>query len=128
SEALLLRMFRDDPNDPLPMITLADQKLYHEERPQAAMPFIERALEAARRSGDFQRQALGTKARIALALERYDVVEGVLKDIMSLKISPDCIDVGREVDFLRRVPPGSIDPEVARQYDEYWRAAQPRTD
>jgi tetratricopeptide (TPR) repeat protein len=122
SEAIYLRMFDEDPNDPMPLISLADQKLYWEERPEAAMPMIDRALEVAYRSGDFRRWALGTKARIALALKQYHVVEDVMRKILQLTISPDCVDIGRERDILRRLPPGSIDPEVARQYDEYCRA------
>ena len=37
-------------------------------------------------------------------------------------------DIGRERDFFDRLPPDSIDPEVARQYNEYCLAVglQPR--
>jgi tetratricopeptide (TPR) repeat protein len=122
SEAIYLRMSDDDPNDPLPLISLAGQKLYWEERPEAAMPVIDRAIEVAYRSGDLRRHALATKARIALELKRYHVVEDVMRKIMQLTISPDCVDIGRERDILTRLPPGSIDPEVAHQYDEYCRA------
>jgi tetratricopeptide (TPR) repeat protein len=122
SEAILLRMFDDDPNDPLPLVSLAGQKLYWEEQPEAAMPVIDRAIEVAYRSGDFRRHALATKARIALALKQYGVVEDVMRKILQLTISPDCVDIGRERDILTRLPPGSIDPEVAHQYDEYCRA------
>jgi hypothetical protein len=86
------------------------------------MSIIDRAIEAAYRSGLFRRQALGVKARIALQLERHDVVEGVLRDILLLKFTRKNVDVGRERDILDRLPPGSIDGEVARQYDEFCRA------
>jgi hypothetical protein len=55
-------------------------------------------------------------------LERHDVVEGVLRDILLLKFTRKNVDVGRERDILDRLPPGSIDGEVARQYDEFCRA------
>ena len=62
---------------------------------------------------------LGAKARIALDLKRYDIVESVLKEIMQLKMDPDIPDIGRERNFFDRLPPGSIDAEVARQYNEF---------
>jgi len=46
-------------------------------------------------------------------------VEGVLKEIMQLKNDPEVRDIGRERDFFDRLPPDSIDPDVARQYNEY---------
>lgn len=41
---------------------------------------------------------------------------------MELKFTRGNADVGIERDFLDQLPPSSIDPEVARQYDEYCRA------
>ena len=92
------------------------------------MPIIERALEIAYRTGTLRRYTLGQKARIALDLKRYDIVEDVLKEIMQLKNDPEIPDIGRERDFFDRLPPDSIDPEVARQYNEYCLAVglQPR--
>ena len=86
------------------------------------MSFIDRAIPVAYRSGVFRRHALATKARIALKLKRYDIVEGILKDILQLTFTRKNVDIGRERDILDRLPPGSIDPEVARQYDEFCRA------
>jgi hypothetical protein len=119
AEAIRRQEFDEDPDDPTPLIHLAEQKLYYEDQAEVAMSIIDRAIEAAYRSGLFRRQALGVKARIALQLERYDVVEGVLRDIMELKFTRKNCDIGRERDILDRLPPGSIDGEVARQYDEY---------
>src|SRR5262245_57719958 len=106
----------------MPLISLAGQKLYFENRPELAMSIIDRAIPVAYRSGVFRRHALATKARIALQLKRYDVVESVLKDILQLTFNRRNFDIGRERDILDRLPPGSIDPEVARQYDKFCRA------
>jgi|SRR5215470_7798311 len=122
AEAIHLQEFEEDPDDPMPLISLAGQKLYYEDQPELAMSFIDRAISVAYRSGIFRRHALATKARIALELKRYDVVESVLKDILQLTFNRKNFDIGRERDILDRLPPGSIDPEVARQYDEYCRA------
>jgi hypothetical protein len=121
SEAVFLADFEADPAEPMPLIFLAGQKLYYEEQPEAAMPVIDRAVEVALRSGTFRRHALGVKARIALALDRHDVVEDVLRQIMALAFTRGNADIGAERDFLDRLPPGSIDPGVARAYDEYCR-------
>ena len=77
------------------------------------MEVIDRALEVARRTGTLRRYTLGNKARIALDLKRYDIVEDVLKEIMELKIDPELPDIGRERDFFDRLPPNSIDPDVS---------------
>jgi len=121
SEAVFLADFEADPARPMPLIFLAGQKLYYEEQPEAAMPVIDRAVEVALRSGTFRRHALGVKARIALALDRHDVVEDVLRQIMALAFTRGNADIGAERDFLDRLPPGSIDADVARAYDEYCR-------
>ena len=121
SEAVFLADFEADPAKPMPLIFLAGQKLYYEEQPEAAMPVIDRAVEVALRSGTFRRHALGVKARIALELDRHDVVEDVLSRIMALAFTRGNADINAERDFLDRLPPGSIDADVARAYDEYCR-------
>jgi len=82
---------------------------------------IGRAIAAADGSGKFRRRALGVKARIALMLRDYQVVEAMLMRIMQLKFTPEDIDTGIMCDFVDRLPPGTIDPEVACRYDEYCR-------
>src|SRR5262245_6733335 len=122
AEAIYLQEFEEDRDDPMPLISLAGQKLYAEQQPEQAMLFIDRAIPVAFRTGVFRRHALATKARIALDLKRYDIVEGILKEILQLTFTRKNLDVGRERDILDRLPPGSIDADVARQYDEYCRA------
>jgi hypothetical protein len=121
SQAVFLADFEANPAKPMPLIFLAGQKLYYEEQPETAMPVIDRAVEVALRSGTFRRHALGVKARIALELNRHYVVEDVLRQIMALAFTRGNPDVGAERDILDRLPPGSIDPDVARAYDEYCR-------
>jgi hypothetical protein len=120
-EAIYLQLFETKPDDPVPLIKLAEQKLYFEKQPEAAMRIIDRAIGAAYGSGNFRRNALGVKARIALAMKDFKIVEGVLTQIIQLGFEYGNTDVGFMRDFLDRLPPGSIDPEVARQYDEHCR-------
>jgi tetratricopeptide (TPR) repeat protein len=128
AEAIDLQLADRHPDDPLPLNSAATNKCSLQDQPEEAMELIERALEVAHRTGELRRYTLGNKARIALELKRFDIVESVLKDIMQLKIDPEVPDIGRERDFFDRLPPGSIDPDVARQYDEYCLAVglQPR--
>jgi hypothetical protein len=120
-EATYLADFQADPDNPQPLIFLASQKLYNEEQPEAAMPIIDRAVEVALRVGMWRRHALGQKARVALALDCPAVVEEVLRQLLALTFTRGNADCGVERDFLDRLPPGSIDGDVARAYDEYCR-------
>jgi tetratricopeptide (TPR) repeat protein len=126
SEAVYLQLLERKPDEPVPLIKLAEQKLYFERQPEAAMGIIDRAIEVAYGSGNFRRNALVVKARIALVTEDFETVQRVLTQIMQLGFEYGNIDVGFRRDFFDRLPPGSIDSEVARQFfDEYCRQAEP---
>ncbi len=116
SRAVYMRLHDDFPDRPQPLISLASQKLCEEDDPEVALGVIDRAIDVAFRSGDFRRYALGEKARIALALKRYDLVEEVMRLILPLKTAPGHFDCGIERDFLDRLPPGVIDETVRNQY------------
>jgi hypothetical protein len=121
SEATYLADFAANADNPQPLIFLSIQKLYDEEQPEAALPIIDRAVEVALRVGMWRRHALGEKARIALALDRPDIVEEVLRQLLSLTFTPGNADCGVERDFLDRLPPGSIDAAVAQAYEDHCR-------
>ena len=124
AESVYLQLHHQMPHEPMPLILLAEQKLYYQEKPSDAMETIERAIPIAMQSGHFRRHALGVKARIALALFAYDVVEDVLKQLMQLKFTRGNADCAIERDFLDRLPPGAINEEVARAYDEHSASAK----
>ncbi len=121
AEAILLEIHRAAPDEPLPLLSLAGSKLYYERRPEAAMPYIDQAIEVACRTGVFRQLALGTKARVALELGAYRVVEDILQQLMELKFSRESVDCGIERDFFERLPAGTIDANVARRYDDFSR-------
>jgi hypothetical protein len=123
SSAVYLDEFNDDPSEPMPLITLAGQKLFWENQPEEAMRIIDQAVDAALRSGTFRRLALGFKARIGLRIHAYRAVEDALKQIMELTFTRGNLDIRIERDFLDQWPPGSIDPAVARRYGEYCRTS-----
>jgi hypothetical protein len=119
SEALYRMLSSQQPDDPLPLIWLSGAKLYYQDRPEEAMPIIDKAIDLAMKSGNFRRHALGTKARIALKLKSYGLVEDVLKELMDLRFVRGNIDCGIERDFFDRLPPGAIDTKVASDYDKF---------
>jgi hypothetical protein len=112
---------REWSDDPFPLISLAEQKLHYENKPEAAMAIVDKAIEVALRSGNFRRYALGVKARIGLQLGAHGLVEGVLRQLLQLKFDPGNLDCGIERDFFDRLPAGAIDEELARQFDDYSR-------
>ena len=124
AERIYLMLFNQSPDEPVPLISLAGQKLYFEEDPAAAMQVIDRAIEAAYRSFNFRRLALGTKARIALAQEKFSVVEDVLRRLLQLTHDRRGADIALERDFFDRLPPGAINETVARRFDHYSRQAR----
>jgi hypothetical protein len=121
AEAILLELFHGEPEDPIPLVRLAEQKLYFEKLYDVAMRIIDQAIQVAYRSGNFRRNALSVKARIALGMEDYKTVEGLLQEIMGLEFAPDNVDTGIMRDIYDRLPAGSIDPAIASRYAEYSR-------
>jgi hypothetical protein len=119
AEQALLELAAQFPDDPTPLISLAEQKLYFEREPEKALEIADRALERACTSGNFRRQAMGVKARIAISLKRYDLVEDVLRTLLDLEYGPGNVDIGVERDFLDRLPTGAVDPELADRYDRF---------
>lgn len=116
----LYRMLSDQrPDNPMPLIALAEAKLFFQDRPDEAMPIIDKAVDLAIKSGNFRRHALGTKARIALRMKSYGMLEDVLKQLMDLRFVRGNIDCGIERDFFDRLPPGAIDAKVASDYDKF---------
>lgn len=126
AESLCWTLHRECPDDPMPLISLASKTLYCRNRPQEAMPIIDQAIDIANRSQTFRRFALGAKARIALELHDYSIVEDVLKQLMKLKLARGNIDCGIERDFFDRLPRGVIDENVAREYDKFSQSAKRR--
>jgi len=121
AEVILLDISDRDPSEPYPLIALAEQKLYDEQKLDEALEIVEKAVERARASRNFRRNALGVKARIAEKLQRYDLIADVLRKIMTIKFAESRVDVGIERDVFDRLPSGVIEPALLQQYDEFCR-------
>jgi hypothetical protein len=123
AEHVMLDLSERDQAEPYPLISLAGQKLYDEQKPDEALGIIDKAIERARASGAFRRNALGVKARIAEKLQRYDLIPDILREIMTIKFAESRVDVGVERDFVDRLPAGVVDAALLQQYDEFCRRA-----
>jgi hypothetical protein len=122
AEIVLRKLSEQAPDDPYPLISLAEKKLYYGNNHESTLPIIDQAIEVAFRSGDFRRYALGVKARIALKLRAFDIIEDVLQLLLKLTFEPGNHDCAIERDFFDRLPAGAIDKTLARQFDEFARA------
>lgn len=116
---LLVELSERYPNDVRLLISKATLYLYFIKDFERALSSIEVALELARRTGFFRREALGDKARILLKLGRGEELSDVLEEIMSLKMSKDIPDIARERDFVDRAPPGFIREDVLARYNQF---------
>jgi hypothetical protein len=123
AEAVMLADAAANPDEPLGWISLAEHKAHAEGNRAAAAPFIDRAVEVAMRTGNFRRQALATRARLALERADHAAVEDAMRRIMQLTITRGHTDIGVERDILDRLPPGAIAADVAQAYDAYCRKA-----
>ena len=116
---ILDEMIERHPDDVRFPISKATLYLYFLNDPEEALRCIDLALQRAYRTGVFRREALGVKARILLQLGRGEQLSTVLEEIMSLQITRDVPDVGRERDFVDRAPPGLIREDILARYNEF---------
>src|ERR1043166_1930919 len=119
AESILIEISEQDPGEPYPLVALAEQKLYYEDDPAVALAIIEQAVRRARAAGGFCRNALGVQARMSEKLGRFDLIEGVLREIMSIPFPGSRVDVGIERDFIDRLPAGTIDATLRARYDAF---------
>jgi tetratricopeptide (TPR) repeat protein len=112
------------PDDERLWISLAGQSLYHLGELQRAQSEIEIAISLAKKSGNFQRHALNTKARVALALGNYKLFENCLREIVDLRVLPGQRDIAPESDFFDRADKSRLSREIVSAYQDFidaWR-------
>jgi hypothetical protein len=104
------------PDDPRPCYRLAASLFHGEggydaaaEALQAALTATDAALERARRSGWLLQQCLNLRARIAVALGRFDALDSTLRELLALPTRWAGRDTGPADDFLERVPDGAVE-------------------
>ena len=106
-----------DPNDPINWCRLASWHTL-EKNPSAsdlesALEAVDTAVEIARLHGGELRYCLNARCRIAIAMQRYDILEKSLREILETTELPG---IQFEGDFLPRIPEGAIDADLLAEY------------
>lgn len=80
------------------------------------LEIIDHAVAVAERAGGaWLRDCLNDRARIAKKIGRWDVFEDSIRRILAIPEGRDVPDTAIEVDFLRKVPPGAVDPDLVER-------------
>jgi len=80
---------------------------------QEALETIDHAVAVAERAGGtWLRQSLTYRARIALEIRRWDVVEDSIRRILAIPDGRGVPDSALEIKFLPSIPAGAVDPDL----------------
>lgn len=104
------------PGEPVPWIGLAARLGQEQKMLNEARVTIERGLEIASRTNRFVRYALGTRARIANALNDRELLEETVQRLIADAAKTRAEDCGFETDFLDSIPDDAIDRGMREQY------------
>lgn len=98
------------------LLGLAEHFHYYEVDLARAAKYIEAALQEGFAQGEFVRQVLGVRIRIALARKDYSIVKESIAMLLDYRPTPGKIDVALEQDFVSEIPAGVVDSEVLNRY------------
>jgi len=118
AEQTIRKAITISPQSPELWIKLAEHFHYHDVDLEKALAVTETAVDKAMDEGNFVRQALGVRVRIATEARHYSVVEKTLRTLLDYEPKPGTIDVKLEGDFLNAIPVGKIDEAVMNAYKE----------
>lgn len=104
------------PDEPVPWIGLAARLGQEQKTLSEARETIERGLEIALQTNRFVRYALGTRARIANALNDRKLLEETVRRLIADSANTRVEDCGFETDFLESTPDNAIDRATREQY------------
>lgn len=97
-------------------VDAADSESHKEALKQEMLETVEHAVAAAERAGGTGlRNSLSDRARCARALERWDLVEDSIRRILAIPDVRNVPDAPVEIDFLRDLPVGAVDPDLVER-------------
>ncbi|MEJ1939104.1 hypothetical protein WDZ92_53575, partial [Nostoc sp. NIES-2111] len=105
-------------SDPLLRCALSGAYSYLSYDLDRALMEMEAAVDVARRTNQFRRQVLYSKARLLRDMKDYSGLERCLLEIMSEPKSATA-DIAKEDDFVRNLPDGAISAGVLRTYLQF---------
>lgn len=112
------RAVQEFPLDPLLRTSLAGAYSYFSYDLPRALVVMNEAVEVARKTKQFRRQVLYSKAWLLRDMKDYAELERCLREII-LEPRSETTDIAKEDDFLRNLPPGAISDEVLKSYAEF---------
>lgn len=113
-----LKAVEEFPLDPLVRTALSGAYSYFSFDMERALEEMNAAVDVARRTNQFRRQVLHSKARLLRDMKDYGGLECCLQEIMSEPRSATA-DIAKEDDFLKELPDGAISDGVLRAYAEF---------
>ncbi|MFL6679982.1 MAG: hypothetical protein ACJ8IK_16715 [Burkholderiaceae bacterium] len=108
----------EKPDDLQSLIALAEHFHYCQVDLFKAADAVERALAVATAQSFLVRQVLGTRMRIALETGEFELASDSLSRLIDYKPPEGALDVAYERDFIKRIPPGVIEPALIARYIE----------
>lgn len=125
SESLAVMRERTElaPDEPIGWCALANWHVCHGADGTVNKPDGERALQvidhaiavAERTGGAWLRHCLNDRARIAKRVGNWSVLEDTIRRILAIPDGRNVPDTAIEVDFLRHIPPGAVDPDLVER-------------
>lgn len=133
--AVMREQVRLAPDEPIVWCGLAWHLHIHKGAGSAAGPLnenevletIDHAVTVAERTGGTGlRHCLSERARLAEAIERWDVVEDSIRRILAIPDGRGVPDTAVAIDFLRRIPAGAVDQDLVQRLQMKHAAAAER--
>ena len=129
------RAYRDalalSPDNVITLTSLAQMNHFQAKKLDVALQWAETATAVAEKQLLFVRLAYGVLCRIAIALERHDLIERSIRRLIEYipPSNPDA-DIGLEYDFVSRIPAGALPPGLLEAYQEKLgrRPSSPKSD
>lgn len=108
-----------EPDEPMPLIELANYYLYERNNIDKANKIIDKAINIAKCNGNYIRHAYNTRARIAKISKNYKLLEDTLVFLLNYKANSKSKDIAPEIDFLINLPENVIDEQVLKRYRDF---------
>lgn len=114
------RAVQEFPLDPLMRTSLAGAYSYFSYDLPRALKVINEAVAVARKTKQFRRQVLYSKAWLLRDMKDYAGLERCLLEII-VEPRSETADIAKEDDFLRNLPEGAISDDALQSYAEFMR-------
>ena len=106
-------------NSVISQLSIVSHLLFVLDQPEKALEELSPAESLSNETGHFRRHVQAEKARIALALNDYDMLNAAINCISQIVVMPDMRDVGKERDFFDRADKNRLKPETISNFQNY---------